>query len=119
MGYPTYGKGLNALRDEIHAAAVANGWYAQAERSLPEHLCLFHSEISEALEEYRNGRAPTETYFNEDKPTKPEGVPSELADIIIRVLDTCGHYGIDIDAIVRMKLAYNATRGHRHGGKVI
>lgn len=117
---------LNELSDRVHQAAVDNGWYDQDnERSFPEHLCLFHSEISEALEEYRKGCGPTVTYYKTDpidgKPlsAKPEGIPTELADLLIRVLDTCGHYGIDIDHAVEMKLAYNATRGHRHGGKVI
>jgi hypothetical protein len=48
---------------------------------------------------------------------KPEGIPSELADIIIRVFDAAVEYGIDIEDQVRMKMAYNATRQHRHGGK--
>lgn len=52
-----------------------------------------------------------------DVPMKPEGVPSELADIIIRVLDMCGWYGIDIEAAVAEKMEYNETRSYRHGGK--
>ena len=48
---------------------------------------------------------------------KPEGIPIELADVIIRVLDLCGRYGIDIEAAIREKHAYNLTREHRHGGK--
>ena len=31
---------------------------------------------------------------------KPEGVPIELADAIIRILDYCGYARIDIDAAV-------------------
>lgn len=46
---------------------------------------------------------------------KPVGVPSELADIIIRTLDAAAAWGIDIDAAVRRKIAYNATRPHKHG----
>ncbi len=46
---------------------------------------------------------------------KPEGVPSELADIIIRVLDACAAWEIDIDAAVRAKVVYNATREQLHG----
>lgn len=48
---------------------------------------------------------------------KPEGIPSELADIIIRVLDICGANRIDIAAAIADKMAYNETREYRHGGK--
>lgn len=50
---------------------------------------------------------------------KPEGIPSELADIIIRVLDTCGAWGVDIDTAVRTKLEFNRSRPYRHGGKAL
>ena len=48
---------------------------------------------------------------------KPEGVGSEAADVLIRLLDTCERYGIDLDHEFERKIAFNATRGHRHGGK--
>jgi len=46
---------------------------------------------------------------------KPEGVPSELADIIIRVLDACAGWDIDIQTAVELKIQYNATREYKHG----
>ena len=73
------------------------------------------SEVSEALEEYRNGRLPTEVYTGNNG--KTEGIPIELADVIIRVLDYCGYAGIDIDATISQKHEYNKTRPYRHGGK--
>lgn len=78
-------------------------------------LALIHSEVSEALEEYRNGRLPTEVYTGNNG--KPEGIPIELADVIIRVLDYCGYAGIDIDAAISQKHEYNKSRPYRHGGK--
>ncbi len=50
---------------------------------------------------------------------KPEGEAVELADALIRIADLAGSRGWDMEAIIRAKLAYNATRGHRHGGKTI
>lgn len=46
---------------------------------------------------------------------KPEGVASELADVIIRVLDAAAAWGLDMDRAVRDKVRYNATRETLHG----
>lgn len=50
---------------------------------------------------------------------KPEGIATEFADCIIRILDYCGHEGIDIGEAIKIKHEYNKTRPYRHGGKVI
>lgn len=106
---------LSALAKDIHATAVDHGWWDNgASRDVGMVLALVHSEVSEALEEYRNGHALFEVYHAAGK---PEGVPIELADVIIRVLDMCAAYMIDIDAAVAQKMAYNRTRPFKHGGK--
>lgn len=119
---------LNKIRDEIHQNAVEHGWW-QEERSFGEIIALCHSELSEALEEYRKGNRPRETYYSDKNGTcysynpmgdlKPEGIPSELADCIIRILDYCGHEEIDIEKAIRIKHEYNKTRPYKHGGKII
>lgn len=100
----------------IHEYAKDKGWW-DSERSFGDLCSLFHSEITEAYEEYRNGHEVTETYFNDAKPEKPEGVPTELADAVIRILDFCGYAGIDLQGIIEQKHSYNLTRAYRHGGK--
>lgn len=116
---------LNKLRDEIHGNAQAHGWWDE-ERSFGEIIALCHSELSEALEEYRNNK-PLLYYsgkgYEANQPTecckKPEGIAAELADCIIRILDYCGKEKIDIEAAINIKHEYNKTRSYRHGGKVI
>lgn len=48
---------------------------------------------------------------------KPEGVPTELADAVIRILETCQEYGINLGEQIEDKMRYNETRAFRHGGR--
>ncbi len=84
-----------------------------------EDIALMHSELSEALEEMRSpdGRRLNATYYNSNKPTKPEGVPAELADVVIRILGFCERNEIDLGSAILEKMAYNDTRPFMHGGK--
>ena len=123
-------KSIGELSSEIHKQAVAHGWWEE-ERGFPEIVALCHSELSEALEEYRSAR-PAEYVVVESvdaKPKivtdtmefgdrKPEGVAVEMIDCIIRILDWCGRRNIDVDDVVERKMAYNATRPYKHGNKV-
>jgi len=109
---------LNELRDKCHAMAVEKGWYESGHRNIGEALMLVVTEVAEAMEEARRSNALLETYFLPSSPTKPEGFPIELADVLIRVFDLAGSLGVDLDEAVRMKMEYNATRPHRHGGKL-
>jgi NTP pyrophosphatase (non-canonical NTP hydrolase) len=84
-----------------------------------EDIALMHSELSEALEEIRNRHPLPEIYYNPDKPDKPEGVPIELADIVIRVVQFCGRYDIDLANAILLKMVYNESRPFKHGGKTL
>jgi NTP pyrophosphatase (non-canonical NTP hydrolase) len=107
---------LNELARVAHANSVSKGWW-ESDRNFGETLTLIHQELSEAFEEYRQGREFTEVYYKPgtDGKMKPEGIPVELADVIIRILDFAGSVGIDLDSVLEEKMKYNATRPYRHG----
>jgi len=122
-----------------------DGFNPKDESVVPEKIALIHSEASEALEVYRErgGRPLREQVYADadkdgerhaeqypqtatfgggthpayDKPRKPVGFDSEMADVVIRVMDLCAHLGIDLERAIFEKHAFNETRPRRHGGK--
>jgi NTP pyrophosphatase (non-canonical NTP hydrolase) len=96
--------------------------YRPAIEALPEGLRETAATIEEMPDD---GIDIVDENFNQDEIQalamegflKPEGIPSELADIVIRVMDCAVEYGIDLEDEITLKMAYNATRPHKHGGK--
>jgi hypothetical protein len=103
------------LIDESWQTAEDHGWHDPI-RTVGEDIALMHSELSEALEEYRDGTYATNT-IGRDYHGKPVGIPVELADVLIRIFDFCKVHDINLAAALRNKLNYNKTRSHRHGDK--
>lgn len=121
-------------QDKVYALAKEKGWWDRIAKYdltvIPEKIALIHSEVSEAPEVYRaapvahmacvyadrDGEAFA-TQSNGSGLRKPVGFDSEMADVVIRVMDLCAHLGIDLERAIREKHAYNETRPRRHGGK--
>lgn len=99
------------LKAMVYRLNKSKGWYDSV-RSFGEDCALLHSEVSEALEAYRDGLVSST-----DEKGKPLGVGSELADVLIRLLDTSNRYGINLMHEFSRKMEYNWTRPERHGGK--
>ena len=116
---------LNEITHAAHSNSVDKGFWddqklafnttrldrERVQRTIPEKLALIHSEVSEALEDYRDGAMVTTV----EEKGKPVGFPSELADIVIRVCDLAGALEIDLDAEIARKMRHNAGRPRKHG----
>lgn len=109
---------VSELISKAHLNAVEKGWWdndTSLDRNFGTSLMLVVSELAEAMEEYRNGRGKDEIWYGPDG--KPEGIPVELADVVIRIADLCGQHGIPLVKAIHEKMAYNKTRPFRHGNK--
>ncbi len=111
---------LNELADHVYETARSKGFHDEPV-PMAVSTANLHSEVSELWESFRNGTLNR----NCDKSEKMKALglepltclEEELADIVIRALDTARENGVDIGKAVRVKDAYNAKREFRNGGK--
>lgn len=110
---------IEDLMEEAHQCALEKGWWDGEDRPFGDQVTNFHAEISEAWEEYRTyGMDPNFFIYLIPGSPKPEGLAVELADLLIRICDTCQRYNIPLVRALEEKMAYNKTRTYRHGGKI-
>jgi NTP pyrophosphatase (non-canonical NTP hydrolase) len=139
-------KSLQEMQEEVTSWCERKGWRGRgsAPVTFGDTMALLHSEVSEALEAYRDHRLmdatgtynPSEhdagcAYANPGdgyamactcsfkETAKPEGVGSEFADVLIRLLDDCGRWGVDLAFEYERKMAYNEKRPFQHGGRTL
>lgn len=109
---------IGTMIAEIRENNIAKGWRSAAGgpggNTLGDYISLLHTEIGEATDAYRDwklddGTGPRHPLQlnsfgqcaecdrpNHDGPYKPEGVGSELADVLIRLLDTGDVFGFTV-----------------------
>ena len=109
-------RSLRGMQEEVVAWCHRKGWYDKP-LSFGEAMTGLHSEVSEAWEAWRRWGAgdATDPAVEPGLVCKPEGVGSEFADVLIRLLDYCDRFGVDLEAEYARKMEYNETRGYRHG----
>jgi NTP pyrophosphatase (non-canonical NTP hydrolase) len=109
-------KTLDEIADAVHDLAWEKGWHneSETEDSFIERMCNnLHDEISELHEAWRRNKLREGC----DKPIELSCLEEELADIIIRVLDSAKRLNINIRRAIEVKHEYNKTRPYRHGNK--
>ncbi len=56
--------------------------------------------------------------YSKNKDGEDGFIQGSLVELINGVERMAAHYGIDLDAVIEAKMAYNRTRSYRHGGKL-
>jgi NTP pyrophosphatase (non-canonical NTP hydrolase) len=129
-----YYESLNVLAQHAAFTRESKGFDAPSAANLDRKLLLAVSELCEAQDELRDGHDITEIYahvsttrelsydqtvgidvLRGDPELKPEGVPIELADALIRILDIARSCNINLAEAVALKMAHNVTRPAKHG----
>lgn len=94
---------IHELCKEAFETAKSKGWHDEP-REMGTVLMLIVGEVAEAMEADR----------------RREGwdrVTEELADVCIRIFDTCGSLNLNLEKAIREKMDYNKTRSYKHGNK--
>ena len=115
---------INLVAREMYQIAADHGFHNES--SGKGHIDLvtvdrmakfctnLHGEVSELWEAARKGQL--------DKPCDKEGcdltsAEEELADIVIRAMDTAVELGVDLGKAILQKAEYNSSRPYMHGKK--
>ena len=122
---------IKEIQQEIHKVNVEKGFWDEDRKNVGEVLMLIVSELCEALEAHRSSRKALVELFDAKAIDRTEAADyqadfeqcikdtfeDEIADTVIRILDMCEGFGIDLERHIELKLEYNRTRPYKHGKK--
>lgn len=133
---------IQRVMDVAHAIARRKGWWDKftnargrveiSPDALLGRIMLQVTEAAEAAECVRDGQrdlrfensegavkyALSNDWSELRNGFKPEGLPAEMADTVIRIFDDARALGIDLGYAICVKLYHNQFRRHRHGGRL-
>ena len=95
------------------AGKWAERYYSKKEKAKPFRFAHLHEEVGEAWKAWREDdlEPRTEKVTKHGvKLVKPEGLPSELADVIFITMALADDFGIDLEAALHKKYEYLAER---------
>ncbi len=106
---------LETVARDVHQNAVDKGWWPLTpegkadwgKRNVGEILILATSELAEALEIWRDGKNLVESWKGEKG--KPEGYPIEMADAVIRVIETMIACNSPFEAVFKIAIGGDAV----------
>lgn len=124
---PEVFNGLDDLKCVTFQEAKDRGFHQDEEgdeeiSNFGDYTANLHSEISELWEAYRKRKLYS--LCDKAEEMKSHNLPpltcaeEEVADIIIRALDTAARLKINVAKAVYYKMLFNRTRSFRHGNKL-
>lgn len=100
--------------EAIHMTAMSKGWWPEGKRDFAEATFLIITELAEGMEEHRNNHPDGEIRFEDEdhiQVRKPLGFAIEMADAVIRLLDTAKGFKIPVNlSVPKLDLDDNAIR---------
>lgn len=99
------------LQRRLYEVERDAGW---GETTFGEECAHLHEEVSEAFRAWRKHKSAD---LWRDENGKPQGVPAELADVVIGCFYNAELFGFDLLEAVRIKSAYNASRNYQREGR--
>jgi NTP pyrophosphatase (non-canonical NTP hydrolase) len=109
--------GISHVAKQMYQVATEHGFHEGetigevSNSRMSEFIANLHGEVSELWEAHRDGKL----FAQCNKPVALTCAEEELADIIIRAMDTAHSLGINIGKAIATKTSYNKTRPYKHG----